>query len=442
MLNLLRRIISDRSPIRLFYHKMKSVLACIRYGFPGNKLIVVGVTGTNGKTTTVTLIRDVLKEAGLKVGVSCSIYEELDSVHIPRNKSGNAPPTVLPPFKLQRTLKDMVDIGCQVVVLEVTSHSLTQNRVWGINFDVAVLTNISKDHWLYHGGEENYVNAKAELFKNLNGQKRKPNQKKFMVLNQDDKRFDFFNKFTADRTISYGLDGGIVSAKNVQLNASGSKFELGFPNESVEVDWKLPGDYNVYNALAAASVGLALDVDINTIKSGLEKSETIPGRAEPVDAGQDFQVIVDYAHSPDALEKLLRLYKGLTKGKLFIIFGSTGGGRDREKRPEMGQIVDKYADEIIVTNDDPYMEDQWSIVEEICDGIDRVEGKGLWKIPTRREAIRMAVDFAEAGDTVLLCGKGSETRIVIGKNDIEWSDKEVATELIGRSRLIDINEEK
>jgi len=211
----------------------------------------------------------------------------------------------------------------------------------------------------------------------------------------------------------------------------GSSFVLHIPNHAVEVNLKMPGEFNVYNALATASVCLTLGVPVEKIKEGLELAGSVSGRFERVLAGQDFEVIVDYAHAPDSMENLLKMYRGLTSGRLFSVFGATGGGRDKGKRPKMGAVAHEYADYVIVTNDDPYVEDELTIIDQVSEGIPRVEGQNFWKIPDRREAIKLALSLAKKDDAVVISGKGCEEIMIVRGKKVPWNDRKVVEDLLG-----------
>ena len=428
MLNFLRNLIPDRHPIRLFYHLVMAVLAAILYGFPAKKMIVVGVTGTNGKTTTVNLIADVLVNAGKKVGMTSTVnFRVGDKKWVNTMKQ-----STLGPFKLNKLLSDMVKAGCEYVVLEVTSHAITQHRIFGINFNVAVMTNITSDHLEYHGGFSNYVNTKGLLFKKI-VQAPKKGVKGTIILNSDDQYYDFYSQYNADVKMSYGLiRRSEVYVSDIKLSPTHTDFILHISNSSVPVRLAMPGRYNVYNALAVSCAGLALGFSLAEIADGLKKCDAVPGRYDPVYAGQKFNVVVDYAHAPEALDSLLKFYKDTVTGKVFLVFGATGGGRDKAKRPDMGAIADKYADYIVVTNDDPYMEDQVEIINQISQGINRTEGDNFWKIIDRRVAIELAISMAREGDCVIVAGKGAEEVIVIGDKKIPWNDKKVIKDILSR----------
>ncbi|MFH1284428.1 MAG: UDP-N-acetylmuramoyl-L-alanyl-D-glutamate--2,6-diaminopimelate ligase [Candidatus Peregrinibacteria bacterium] len=435
MLNFLRKIIPETHPLRLFYHKIKGIVAALVYFFPADKLIVVGVTGTNGKTTTVNLITNILNTAGYKAGMTSTVNFQIGD-----ERWANATKqTTLSPFHLQKLLKRMVKTGCKYAVIEVSSHAITQSRVFGINFDVAVITNVTLDHVEYHGSFNSYLNAKGGLFKSVSRGRRKFGIPKVTVTNADDKYFNFFNQFVADRKISYGLKSATVYAEKLEKKPEGSHFILHVPNNSVPIDLNLPGEFNVYNALAAASVGLVLQIPVETIKRALEESSTVAGRFEHINCGQKYSIIVDYAHTTEALESLLKLYRKLTPGKLFAVFGATGGGRDKAKRPKMGAAANEFADYIILTDDDPYEEDEWVIIEQVAEGIPRIEGKDFWKIPNRREAIRLALTKAVEGDCVVVAGKGAEEVMMVRGKKVPWNDKKVIEDLLEREVEVEIH---
>ncbi|MBI5755052.1 UDP-N-acetylmuramoyl-L-alanyl-D-glutamate--2,6-diaminopimelate ligase [Candidatus Peregrinibacteria bacterium] len=422
MLNFLRRFIPDTHPIRLLYHRIMAVSAAFFYLFPAEKLHVIAVTGTNGKTTTVNLLAHILEKSGAKVGISSSIFFQIG-----QSKWHNVTKqTTLGPFFLQRLLSNMVRAKCRYAILEATSHSMTQSRLWGINVDMAVLTNITSDHIEYHGSYRRYVEAKGQLFSNLQSARRKNDIPKISILNRDSKEFEYFDRFLADRKLTYGLSKRAnYTAKDLELRADGSTFTLKIPNETAKVHLKLPGKFNVDNALAAASAALGCGVPLATIVQALDTARGFPGRYESIDEGQDFSVIVDYAHTPDALEEACRMFKELTARRLIVVFGATGGGRDKSKRSKMGKIVSSYADLMIVTNDDPYEEDELEIIEQICHGVDRREGHGLWKIVDRAAAIRCALRLARKDDTVLITGKGCESVILLKQGRVPHDDREV-----------------
>lgn len=434
MIKYLRSKISDRNPLRLLYHKIMAIVAAIYYRFPSRYLHVIGVTGTKGKTTTTNLAAAVLMEAGYKVGMSSTVNFRVGE----RTWANGTKITTLGPFFLQKLLREMVDEHCTHAVLEVSSHAILQNRVWGINFDTAIFTNITEEHVDYHGGFDNYLRTKGLLFHGLNRSGRKPRIQKVSILNKDDPNFSYFDQFLVDKQYTFGKQQGTCFAKNIELLPSGSKFELHVPNNHANVHLKIPGEFNVYNALAAATVGLANNINIQTVKDALEKASAIPGRYEAIDAGQNYNIVVDYAHTAESLDSLLSLYKDLTPGKLYVVFGATGGGRDKKKRSKMGAAAHKHADVIIVTDDDPYEENEWKIIEDVCVGIDRKEGENLWKIPNREEALKLALTLAKEGDTVIVAGKGAEELQMLRGTSIEWDDRKVIRNLLSREMKVEI----
>lgn len=434
LINFLRKVIPDTNPFRLLYYKIMAIVAAVFYWFPADKMIVVGVTGTNGKTTTVNLITNILNTAGYKVGMISTINFQVGE----ERWVNDLKQTTLSPFQTQKLLKRMRREGCKYVVLEISSHALTQSRVFGINIDVGVITNVTPEHVEYHGGFNNYLNAKGKLFEKVSTGRRKFGVPKVLVLNSDDQYFGFFNQFVADRKISYGIKSGTIFADNIEQKAYGSHFLMHVPNNMVPVELRLPGEFNIANALAAASVAISLEVPLDKVKQGLDESTTVAGRFEHIFGGQGYSVIVDYAHDPQALRNVLEMYRKLTPGRLFSVFGATGGGRDKAKRPQMGAVANELADYIILTNDDPYVEDEWEIIEGIAIGVPRQEGKSFWKIPDRREALRLALTLAREGDTVVVSGKGAEETMLLRGKKITWNDKKVITELLEREVEVEI----
>lgn len=426
-LGAIRRKISPSNPLLLAYHRAIGIAAAIRYGFPGNKIKIIAITGTKGKSTTTHMLANILSAAGHKVGVASTIHFQIgDRIWMNTTKQ-----TTQGRFALQRLLREMVDERCDFAILEVTSHALVQSRIWGINVDIAILTNIQNDHLEYHGGFENYMHAKGLLFAGLARSERKGGLLKTAILPAEDPNLAYFENFPIDRKMLYGLSKGMITALDIVPSSDSSRFTLKVPNGEVSINLALPGEFNVHNALAAISAALAAGVKLQAIKKGLENELIIPGRLEPVRAGQNFSVIVDYAHTTESLEALLKLFKSLTKGTLWLVFGATGGGRDKSKRAEMGEVADRYADEIIVTDDDPYTEDRMVIIDALAAGMKRSEGEHLWKIRDRRQAMRLALSLAKEGDTVVIAGKGCEPIQIIGEERIPWDDRLVAREIMG-----------
>ncbi len=435
MLQTLKAKIPHHHPLRLAYHKFKAMLAAFWYRFPSEKLTVIGVTGTNGKTTTCHLITDILREAGHKVGMLTTADFRLGETVMPNLHKM----TSLNPFILQRFLRGMVEQNCTHAVVEVTSHAMDQSRLWGVNVDVAVFTNLTHDHLDYHGDEKEYLRSKGKLFALLNNTRRKTNVPKVAIINGDDPNAEYFEQFVADRTYIYGLNKGSFQGLSPIFRADGSYFVFKVPNDQTDVNLSLPGRFNVENALAAATVGVALSINLSTIQKVLEHATPVPGRMEQIDEGQLYSIIVDYAHAPDSLTKLLSMFRELTPppGRVIVVFGATGE-RDRTKRPIMGKIADQYADFIVLTDDDPYHEDAIAIQEEVAQGIARKEGDRFWKVSSRRQAIRLAMAMAREGDTVIIAGKGCEEFQVVGDEKIPSDDRALVREILGRKVEVEI----
>jgi len=424
------KMLGNHNPLLLMYHKLKAVIAVLINFNPSKKIKVIGVTGTDGKTTTVNIIAKMLESAGYKVGFTSTVMYKIGEVEW----SNRDKMTTQSPFFVQKMLRRMVAAKCDYAIVEVTSHAVAQNRIWGINFDVAVFTNIANDHLEYHGSFENYMRAKGKFMGSLFGMRRKKGIRKSVIVNHDDPHFEYFDQFQGDLKFTYGVNKGSVKAESVLLKAEGSSFSVKVPNAVQEFKTNLIGEFNVYNCLAAICVGISQEIPIEKLAEIFAKLKPIAGRLEAVDVGQDFPVVVDYAHTAEALEKVCQIFKALLAqrgvGKLFLVFGATGGGRDKSKRPVMGQVADRYADVIVLTDDDPYEEDRVSIINDIAKGINRVEGSNLYRIVDREEAIRFALLQAGFDDVVLITGKGGEEVIMIGKEKIAYDDREVVRRIL------------
>lgn len=399
------------------YHFSRALIANIIYGFPAKHMHVVMVTGTNGKTTTAVLIAKILEEAGNRVGLSSTAFFQIKD----KIDANDQNMTVTNPFALQKLLERMKKAEVDFAVIEVTSHALSQYRTWGIPVETAVMTNLTQDHLDYHGTMEKYALAKGKLFA------KKPN---FMVLNGDDEWFEFFDKYQAKvKKVVYGTkelhECRIVGAK---LGKKGSALKLALGEEELEVNLGLVGKFNAYNALSAASTAYSMGVTPKYIKRGLEAVSNVPGRLEKIEEGQKFDVIVDYAHTPDALKNSLETLKAVTKGKIITVFGATGD-RDKDKRPKMGKIVGSLSDSAIVTDDEPYSEDPAKIRGEVIVGFQET-GADTREVASRREAISMAIGQAKPGDTVYITGMGHQQFRVVGDSKEKWDDRSVAREIL------------
>lgn len=421
----------------LAFHKSRAVVACLLYRFPAREIRVIGVTGTNGKTTVCHLIASILEEAGFKVAMATTIDFQIGK----KKWINKVKMTTLSPFALQKFIALAVKNKCKYVIIETTSHAIVQNRVWGIPYDAVVFTNLTHEHLDYHKTFDEYKEIKGRLFAGLEKSLRKPETLKASVVNRDDPNFAYFSEFDADVKLSYGIMGGDVSAQNIFYKPDGTDLIMTTPKGKILIKLKLPGRFNIHNALAAAATGITQGVDLEIIKNGLEKVKGIAGRMEKIEEGQDFTVLVDYAHTPDALQKIYETLIPIKKGNLIHVFGSCGD-RDRTKRPIMGALAGRYADFIILTDEDPYTEDPKRIINEIAAGVHRGRGKNkeskkeginFWKILDRKQAIQKALKIAKKGDIVLITGKGAEEAIVIGDQKIPWNDRNVTSQLLRES---------
>ena len=424
LIDIIRKAFAPTNPIRLFWHWIWGVEAKLRYGNPSRKLKVIGITGTNGKTTTSNLIARILEENGETVALATTINFQLGK----KKWENLTKMTSLGRGGIQKFLKQAVKAKCTYAVIEVSSHALVQSRVLGVDFDAAVLTNITQDHLDFHGSMEEYRRAKEILFKKL-AKNNKPES--IAILPAEDAATPYFAKIPDIGITTFGVSEGDFHAENLQVRENTQHFEVVGGEKKFEIETQLLGNFNVANILAATALCLDLGVKPSVITKAFQKIQPLPGRLEAVNAGQPFRVIVDYAHTPDALEKLLRTFRAVTSGKVWIVFGATGD-RDRRKRPIMGDILDKLADEIVITTDDSFTEDRQQIIDEVLAGIHRKAGEGLTVNIDRKAAVTHALMQAQAGDTVLLAGKGCEQFQVIGHTKIPWDDRVVAAEILKR----------
>jgi len=428
MLNFLRRIIPERSPSRLLYHKISAFLACVWYRFPSYHLRIIGVTGTSGKSSTTELIYSLLRHSGKKTGALSTLQIHIGDQTLPNTTLR----TTMSPWKTQSFLRQMVKAKCEYAVVEVTSHAIDQNRVWGVAFDTVVLTNVSDgEHLDYHGTFADYVRTKQRLFRDLITSHRKPHVPKVSVLNQDDKQFEIFDDHVADKKFTYSVHkGSSFHPTNVRSTAKGTTFDLRVPNNQLTLSVPLIGEHNIANLLAAIAAVNAQGISFQAIENSLKKFTGIPGRLEPIDEGQDFSVVVDFSYKPSALEAVITSLKPLIKGRIYVIWGGAGGGRTDKYFTECGRVLDKLADEIILTTDDPYEDDPKEIAKSVRKGIQRAEGEHFFEIEDRYEAIRYAIFTAEKDDLILVAGRGHEQVQTIGKQKISFDDRDVCREIL------------
>jgi UDP-N-acetylmuramoyl-L-alanyl-D-glutamate--2,6-diaminopimelate ligase len=380
-------------------------------GFPSRQLKLIGVTGTNGKTTTSCLIAGVLSEAGCRVGILGTLGY-LDGRILEQSTH-----TTPPPERLASLFMQMVGNGCTHAVMEVSSHALAQSRVAGLEFDAACVTNVTHDHLDYHATLSEYRQAKAKIFDHLGIES-------FAVLNADDRGSAEFLRRHNGPALTVGIDSPAeIMAVPVEQFISEQTFLLTAGSETVPVRTQMIGRHHIYNCMAAAAVGLAYGIDLTSVVRGLESIGHVPGRLERIECGQPFGVFVDFAHTPDALAGVLKTLRQVTAGRLICVFGA-GGQRDSQKRPLMGRAVEQAASVAILTNDNPRHEDPRTIFRDVLAGL--VNRDVVQVIPNRVAAIQRALGMAEPGDCVLIAGKGHETYQIIGDDRFPLDDREVA----------------
>lgn len=398
-------------------------LAAAWYRFPSRRLRLIGVTGTDGKTTTVSLVRAILEAAGQAAGMVTSVKAIISDEEMETGLHTTTPEAL----ELQNLLARMVQVGCEYAVIEATSHGLAQYRLEACHFDVAAITNITHEHLDYHKTFSEYREAKALLFRNLATSFRKPETPKVAVLNLDDPSFDYLKEIPADQQISYGLHHPAdVTAEAIALLPTSTHFTTQTPAGSFPIQSPLVGEFNAYNLLAAIAVATSQEVPPGAIQEGVSRMSGVPGRMEKIDLGQPFQVIIDFAHTPNALRHALETARLMTGGRLFVVFGCAGL-RDRAKRPMMGEIAGQLADRVIITAEDPRTEDLKAIMDQIAQGCKeagREEDTDFWRIGDRGEAIQFAIDRAEPGDLVIITGKGHEKSMCFRTTEYPWSDHE------------------
>ena len=388
------------------YHRLLAWGGAMRYGFPSQNMKLIGVTGTKGKSTMVYMITKILEESGAKVAAIGSLGFKIKDKEWPNTLKQTMPGR----FRLQKFLSEAKRASCDFVVLEVTSEGIKQYRHLGIKFDTAVFVNIHREHLENHGSFENYIIAKQKLFEAT---------KHVHVLNADETRIADFDKFPAEKKITFGINHGDIRASDVLATESESEFKV----NGQAVHMKIGGVFNILNALGAWAVASVYSTEPAIIAKALSEISNIPGRLEFIQK-KPFAVVVDYAHTPDSLETVYKTLKP-ANGRLIVVLGSCGGGRDKWKRPEFGMIADIFADEIILTDEDPYEEDPQKIIIDIQQGIKRIDHVEV--IMDRKEAIGRAIEIAREGDVVVITGKGSEVSMAIaGNQKIPWSDRDIA----------------
>lgn len=398
-------------------------LACKFYNNPSEKLSLIGITGTNGKTTITYLVKSILEAAGKSVGIIGTNQNIIgDKVLLTKSTT----PTTPNALELQQLFTEMVYNGAEYVVMEVSSHALELERVHGCTFDVGVFTNLTQDHLDFHKTMEGYLNAKAKLFKI---------SKKGVVNFDDNAGKEIYRRAECKDIMRVGMvDDCDLRAENIKFSSRGAVFDLIYQGKRYPAKIQIPGRFSVYNAVCAAGAAIQAGIDIKTVISGLEKAPGVVGRVEVVPTDTDYTVIIDYAHTPDGLENIINCVKGFAEGRTITLFGC-GGDRDNSKRAVMGEIAGRLSDYSIITSDNPRTEDPETIVREIEQGMKRTDGK-YTLITDRREAIAYALDIAKKGDVIILAGKGQETYQIIGKEKHDFDERiEVYRHLKEKSKV-------
>lgn len=392
------------------------VISCNFYGHPSDKLKVVGVTGTNGKTTITYIIENMIKCAGERAGVIGTISYRVGDKVIPAKN------TTPGPLEVQSMLSEMAACGSRYAVMEISSHSLDQRRVSGILFDTAIFTNITSEHLDYHKTLDNYFKAKTAIFDNL-----KPGAT--AILNNDDQKVASLKSVLKYKALTYGIkEKADIRGGNIELSLDGSSFNVITPAATLQVKTKLMGIHNVSNILAAIAASTALGLDSRAAIKGIETMGAVPGRLEEISTGQQFKVFVDFAHTEDALFNILSVLKDISKNRIITVFGC-GGNRDTKKRPLMGRAACQFSDHVIITSDNPRLEEPGDIIDEIVSGI-----KGKFSnyeiFPDRRQAIEQALKLARKGDIVVVAGKGHENYQIVKDKIIPFDDRDVVREAL------------
>ena len=415
-----KTVLMDRIPnynnLVIPYHKLKAMMMAHKYKFPGKRMRVIGVTGTNGKTSTCFMIWKMLNEAGHKTGLMTTVAWGVDKLEEQIEHM-----TTVDTETLNQRMQRIAESGAEYLVLEITSHALAQNRIYGVPIEIAVMTNVTHEHLDYHKTFKNYRDAKRKLFKVA----------KYGVINEDDESWSYFAS-DVDEYITYGINGGILKAEKIELAAEGVKYEVREADEKLKIRTHIPGKFTVYNSLAATAVGLKLGLTKKQIEDGILALVSVEGRMNRVNEGQDFEVIVDYAHTPDAFIKVFESVVPGKKRRIISLFGGAGR-RDESTRAERGEIGAKNSDIVIITEDDSRDEDRTLIAEEFARGAEKAgktREKDLFVILDREEAIEKAISLAKKDDIVLVLGKGHEKTILRAEGAVPFEDLKVVRKVL------------
>jgi UDP-N-acetylmuramoyl-L-alanyl-D-glutamate--2,6-diaminopimelate ligase len=415
-----------------WYHLSLAHLASIWYRHPSERLIVIGVTGTNGKSTTVNLIAKILEEAGHSVAISSTVNFQNGR----REWLNDRKMTMPGRFFLQKLLAQGAASGCRFAVIESSSEGILQHRQIGIHYDCMVFTNLTPEHLTAHGGWENYKQAKLEYFRQLQQLPRKKLSGEFIpktiVANADDPSCGEFTNFSVDKIITFSKNSSAdLQAQNVAVTEQGIRFDL----RQTHFSLNLKGIFDVYNALAAIAVAENFGVPLKACRTALEKIRNVPGRMELIDGEQAFKILIDYAPEPEGLKQMYQSVRGWKKNKIIHVLGSTGGGRDVDRRRILGELAGQQADYVIVTNEDPYDDEPQQIIDDVAEGgrdAGKILNQNLFKILDRRQAIEFALRSAQADDLVIITGKGAEQKMAVAGGYIPWDDRQVVREELAK----------
>jgi len=433
MFTSLKSLISLDNPFRILYHKLRAVLANIVYDFPSKKMKIIWVTGTNWKTSTCNIIAKWLIENWEKIFMFTTVNIILWDENIKNTTKMTSPD----PFVLQKYLKKAKEMWIKTAIIETASHGILYNRIWGINYDTLILTNITQDHLDLHRTMDNYVETKLSIFRKLITYSRKRNIKKTAIINLDSKYNELFLEETYDITYTYWNNSlSNIKIDNVFNEDSWMNFTLWIPWKDLEIKTQLRGEFNAYNIAAAVSCFISEWITVEKIEEIVSKIQFIPGRLEEVETNEWFKVFIDYAHTEDALEKVITTLKPLAiNGQLVTVFWATWD-RDKTKRPVMWELVSRLSDKVILTQDDDYTEETISIIKDVLPWIERKESDNFWVIPDRGEAIRTALLWWKEWDVILIAWKWDEHVMMTNSWPIEWHDKTKVEEIL---KIIDEN---
>ena len=438
----IKKLIPER--LISFYHFCLAVLAAFYYGFPSKKMITIGITGTKGKTSAANFIWSVLSVGGYKVGLISTANIKIGDIEMLNKYHMTMPGR----FILQGLLERMVKAGCKYCIVETTSEGIKQWRHYGIFYDIAIFTNLSPEHLPSHGNSfEKYKVAKGKMFAVLTKSNHKiisgKKIEKIIIVNYDNPHKDYYLNFSADKKLTFGLsDETDFSAHDIRDTPDGLEFSVSVDKYKVNI----LGNFNVYNALPAIIIGSLAGIPYNKIQEGLKNLKVIPGRMEKIDEGQNFLVFVDYAHEKEGMNAVLDTARDLVKengGRVVVLLGAEGGGRDKAKRPALGEISAKKADFVVISNTDPYEDGPKEICEDIAvvaEKFGKIRNKDLFIIEDRREGIRKALSLANKNDVVLITGKGAEQSIIIGGKRYSWDDRVVVREELDKIKISRLHE--